>query len=97
LASPFTISITVLVVQVSASGILFLSCAQRPSADKYPVSSCHGAGDDPIAPECCPSRFFNILPSAVLTISDYTDLVTIELDDDDKPHVIFSADSCTKY
>ena len=89
------------------------SCA---CADKYPVSSCHGAGDDPIAPECYPSRFFhwwNSLfphPASELTngairktnseyfafcsahhLPDYTDLVIIELDSDDKPHVIFSA------
>jgi hypothetical protein len=24
----------------------------------YPVSACHGAGDDPISPRCYPSRFF---------------------------------------
>lgn len=23
------------------------------------VSACHGAGDDPVAPHCYPSRFFN--------------------------------------
>ncbi|KAI0299373.1 hypothetical protein B0F90DRAFT_1818135 [Multifurca ochricompacta] len=79
------------------------------------VSSCHGAGDDPIAPECYPSRFFswwNSLfphPASELTngairrtnseyfsfcsvhhLPDYTDLVILELDTDDKPHVIFS-------
>ncbi|KAI0039161.1 hypothetical protein FA95DRAFT_1528711 [Auriscalpium vulgare] len=73
------------------------------------VSSCHGAGDDPIAPECYPTRFFawwNSLfphPASELTngamrrtnseyfsfcnahhLPDYTDLVIIELDTDDK-------------
>jgi hypothetical protein len=101
------------VVLVSTSGILFLPCA---SADKYLVSSCHGAGDDPIAPDCYPSRFFHWWnsffphPASELTngairktnseyfafcsahhLPDYTDLVIIELDSDDKPHVILSA------
>ncbi|KAI0267349.1 hypothetical protein BC834DRAFT_822480 [Gloeopeniophorella convolvens] len=74
------------------------------------ISSCHGAGDDPIAPDCYPSRFFawwNSVfphPASELTngairrtnseyfsfcsahhLPDYTDLVIIELDSDDKP------------
>ena len=90
----------------------FLQCA---SADNRSVSSCHGAGDDSIAPGCYPSRFFNWWnsifphPASELTngairktnseyfafcsahhLPDYTDLVVIELDSDDKPHVISS-------
>jgi hypothetical protein len=87
----------------------------RTSAHDYPVSSCHGAGDDPIAPDCYPSRFFNWWnsvfphPASELTngairqtnseyfafcsahhLPDYTDLVIVELDSDDKAHVISS-------
>ncbi|TFY81525.1 hypothetical protein EWM64_g2487 [Hericium alpestre] len=74
------------------------------------ISSCHGAGDDPIAPDCYPSRFFtwwNSIfphPASELTngamrrtnseyfsfcnahhLPDYTDLIILELDSDDKP------------
>lgn len=77
--------------------------------DRYLVSSCHGAGDDPIAPDCYPSRFFSWWnsvfphPASELTngairrtnseyfsfcsahhLPDYTDLVILELDTDDK-------------
>ncbi|KAH9981936.1 hypothetical protein BJV77DRAFT_1062487 [Russula vinacea] len=77
------------------------------------VSSCHGAGEDLISPECYPSRFFNWWnslfphPASELTngairrtnseyfafcnahhLPDYTDLVIIELDSDDKPHLL---------
>lgn len=73
------------------------------------VSACHGAGDDPIASDCYPSRFFNWWnsifphPASELTngamrrtnseyfsfcnahhLPDYTDLVVIELDTDDR-------------
>ncbi|KAH9034767.1 hypothetical protein EDB85DRAFT_1863703 [Lactarius pseudohatsudake] len=73
------------------------------------ISSCHGAGDDPISSDCYPSRFFtwwNSIfphPASELTngairhtnseyfsfcsahhLPDYTDLVILELDTDDK-------------
>lgn len=73
------------------------------------VSSCHGAGDDPIASDCYPSRFltwWNSIfphPASELTngairrtnseyfsfcsahhLPDFTDLVILELDTDDK-------------
>lgn len=77
------------------------------------VSACHGAGDDPIAAECYPHRFFDWWntvfphPASELTngalrktnseyfsfcaahhLPDYTDLVIIELDTDDKACVL---------
>jgi len=86
----------------------------RNCTDDYAVSSCHGAGGDPITPGCYPSRFFNWWnslfphPASELTngairttnseyfafcsahhLPDYTDLVIVELDSDDKPHVVF--------
>ncbi|KAF8326453.1 hypothetical protein F5887DRAFT_1014635 [Amanita rubescens] len=52
------------------------------------ISSCHGAGDDPIAPICYPSRFFqwwNTVfphPASELT-NDHSDLIIVELDTED--------------
>ena len=101
---------------MSASPLSF--CRSR--RDRYLVSSCHGAGDDPISADCYPSRFFawwNSIfphPASELTngairrtnseyfafcsahhLPDYTDLVIIELDTDDKAYVtiaIFTID-----
>lgn len=84
----------------------------RARGDSFLVSSCHGAGDDPIASDCYPSRFFawwNSIfphPASELTngairrasseyfsfcsahhLPDFTDLVILELDTDDKAYV----------
>lgn len=107
-------SVLLAVLVSTYNGLYFTVRRALVLTDDYPVSSCHGAGGDPIAPDCYPSRFFNWWnslfphPASELTngairmtsseyfafcsahhLPDYTDLVIVELDSDDKSHVFF--------